>query len=217
MNYYLEITLLPDAETNLGFLWQKTFQQVHFALVEHGYDSERKLKHGDRKILRNSKIAVSFPEYRNHSFPLGSKLRLFAQTKAELEKINIQFWLKRLIDYASVADIAEVPSNALQVVFKQKRIKGAGRSVKSADKKQEHLIKNFGTDFDPNYEKLNAPKPFEKTNLPFIQIESQTTKKTGERGLFKIFIEKYESENGHYGQYDCYGLALNNTATIPWF
>ncbi|MCO4790206.1 type I-F CRISPR-associated endoribonuclease Cas6/Csy4, partial [Vibrio cholerae] len=35
MNYYQEITLLPDADIALGFLWQNVFQQVHIALVEH--------------------------------------------------------------------------------------------------------------------------------------------------------------------------------------
>ncbi|MFA0280003.1 type I-F CRISPR-associated endoribonuclease Cas6/Csy4, partial [Vibrio sp. 10N.222.55.F8] len=51
MNYYQEITLLPDAEISLGFIWQNVFQQVHIALV-------------DNKVAANqSAIAVGFPEY----------------------------------------------------------------------------------------------------------------------------------------------------------
>ena len=69
MNYYQDITLLPDAEANIGFLWEKVFQQVHLALVE------KKNPHG------KSGIAVSFPGYGNKGFPLGNKLRLLAPTQ----------------------------------------------------------------------------------------------------------------------------------------
>jgi len=217
MKYYLDITLLPDSEITLGFIWFKVYQQVHIAFAEHGYESERKLKHGDAKILKNSKIAVSFPEYQAHSFPLGSKLRLFAQTQFELEKLNIQTWLNRLTDYISVGEIEKVPSDAVQVVFKQKRIKGVNRLKKSLQKKRDHLIKKFGEDFNPNHEKLNLSKSFKKTELPFIQIESQTSKKAGDRGFFKIFIEKLEPVKSLHDGYDCYGLALSPNATVPWF
>ena len=51
MNYYVELQLLPDDEINIGFLWQKVYQQVHIALVEN-------------KVAENeSAIAVSFPRY----------------------------------------------------------------------------------------------------------------------------------------------------------
>lgn len=52
MDYYQDITLLPDAEVNLGFLWQKVFQQVHIALVEHKVADNR------------SAIALSIPKYK---------------------------------------------------------------------------------------------------------------------------------------------------------
>lgn len=223
MNYYIELQLLPNEETNLGFIWQKVFQQVHIALVEHGYESSRKLKHGDTKSLRNSNIAVSFPEYQNHAFPLGSKLRLFANTKVELANLNIHVWLNRLTDYVAVGEIDLVPQDATQVVFKQKRFKGEQRLAKSNQNKIEHLKKKFGDNFNPQYEKLSLPKKFEKSGLPFIQLESQETKRRdGGRGLFQIFIEKSECDvtsNSTLAasQYCCYGLALNSRATVPWF
>lgn len=77
MNYYQEITLLPDVEISLGFLWQNVFQQVHIVLVEH-------------KVAENqSAVAVGFPDYRNAKFLLGNKLRLFAKEQATLEKLSI--------------------------------------------------------------------------------------------------------------------------------
>ena len=223
MSHYIELQLLPSDEVNLGFIWQKVFQQVHIALVEHGYESERKLKHGNTKSLRNSNIAVSFPEYQNHAFPLGSKLRLFANTQAELEKLNIQAWLNRLTDYVNVEQINPVPQDATKVVFKQKRFKGEQRLAKSNQKKIEHLKEKFGSDFNPEYEKLSLPNKLDETRLPFIQLESQTTRKiTGSRGLFQIFIEKKEvgiqgGDKSGPSQYCCYGLALDETSTVPWF
>ena len=71
MKYYIDITLLPDAEANLGFLWQKVYQQIHLALAEN-------------KIGKNqSEIALSFPEYGNKAYPLGDKLRLLSQSEAQ--------------------------------------------------------------------------------------------------------------------------------------
>ncbi|MFT6209378.1 MAG: CRISPR-associated endonuclease Csy4, partial [Colwellia sp.] len=49
MKYYLDITLLPEADITLGFIWQKVYQQIHIALV-------------DNKIgMNESAIAVAFP------------------------------------------------------------------------------------------------------------------------------------------------------------
>lgn len=209
MNYYLDIQLrLPDAEANYGFIWQKVFQQVHFALVEHGYDSGRKLKHGDTKTLRNSKIAVSFPEYKNHPFPLGSKLRLYAQTEVELQKLAIEKWLNRLVDYLTIAEIQPVSAATKFVAFKQKRVKGEKRSAAAAKRKQDHLIKVFGENFNPEYANLNLNSVFEKIKLPFIQIESQTSKQKGEYKFFQIFIEPAEDLATDSLVFDCYGLRI---------
>ncbi len=77
MKYYLDITFLPDAEANLGFLWQKVYQQVHIALA-------------DNKIAKNeSAIAISFPGYNDKDFPLGNKLRLFSNMKVQPKKLHI--------------------------------------------------------------------------------------------------------------------------------
>ena len=69
MRFYCEITLLPNPEVNLNFLWSKVFQQIHLGLVEM-QDEQRRVP-----------IGISFPEYvigEKYSV-LGDKLRLFAQ------------------------------------------------------------------------------------------------------------------------------------------
>ena len=35
MNYYREITILPNADISFYFIWQKLYQQIHLALVEN--------------------------------------------------------------------------------------------------------------------------------------------------------------------------------------
>ena len=64
MNHYQEITLLPAIEVNLGFLWTKVYQQLHLALAEHKTNNNK------------STVGVSFPQYGQESFPLGSKFRV---------------------------------------------------------------------------------------------------------------------------------------------
>ena len=80
MKYYLDITLLPDTDITLGFIWQKIYQQVHIALV-------------DNKVGKNeSVIAVAFPQYGEGAFPLGNQLRLLAETEQQLQTLNIEQW-----------------------------------------------------------------------------------------------------------------------------
>lgn len=211
MNFYIELQLLPDQEVNLGYIWQKVFQQVHFALVEHGYETDRKLENkntGTVKRLKGSKVAVSFPEYQNHAFPLGSKLRLYAQTKAELEGLMIEKWLNRLVDYVAIAEIKPVSLATQFFVFKQKRVKGVKRLGGSVERKEKHLIKKFGENYSPQYPTLNLNTVFEKETLPFIQIESQTSKQRGADALFKIFIEPSGDVASDDLIFDCYGLRI---------
>ena len=88
MKYYQEIRLLADAEASLGFLWQKIYQQIHLALAEN--------KVGEHE----SAIGLSFPGYyvpkekgkkqQGKGFPLGDKIRLFANSKEELEKLELE-------------------------------------------------------------------------------------------------------------------------------
>ncbi|MBL6987684.1 MAG: type I-F CRISPR-associated endoribonuclease Cas6/Csy4, partial [Methylobacter sp.] len=106
MKHYCDITLLPDAEANLGFLWQKVYQQIHLALVEN--------KVGENHSL----VAVSFPEYGSKAFPLGNKLRLLAEEATWLEGLNLSKWLNRLSDYCHYTSIKPIPAVTEYAVFR---------------------------------------------------------------------------------------------------
>jgi len=197
MKYYLDITLLPDAEANLGFLWQKVYQQIHIVLA-------------DNKIAENqSAIAVSFPKYGDKEFPLGDKLRLLADQQALLEQLDIAKWLNRLTDYTHATSIKSVPSSVNEYAcFKRKAVKS---ELKRAVSLANHLSKPVEEVVKFRQDKgLN-----QNSKLPFIHMESQKPTETGQKNKFRLFIERHLYDSSVEGNFDCYGLS--KTATIPWF
>lgn len=200
MKYYLDITLLPDAEANLGFLWQKVFQQIHIALANN--------KVGDN----DSAVALSVVGYGDNIFPLGNKLRLLAETENYLQKLDTHRWLSRLSDYCHISSIKPVPADIKQYArFNRKNVKSI---EKKAQRRAEHLNKPYGEVLTF----LIAEGKSKQSKLPFINVESQDTKKRVEQGVscqFLLFIEQTIFDEAIKGKFDCYGLS--KTATVPWF
>lgn len=191
MKVYFDITLLPDAEANLGFLWQKVFTQVHLALVEN------KLPDG------NSAVAVSFPTYAGKDFPLGSKLRLMAGDEEELQDLNLPEALSRLTDYCHLSSIKSVPQTSFHANFWRIRFDSnierlARRRAKRKEISFEEALEHYAG-FDE-----------EQSKLPYIQIQSLSK---DER--FRLFVKKTELDEAVDGVFNCYGLS--KTATVPWF
>lgn len=116
MKFYLEITLLPNPEVGIHFLWSKVYQQIHLGLVEmqdnqgrvpigvafpgyvQGGHSRLPASHDTRTSLYIEKYGV-----------LGGKLRLFAEHEATLSQFNAGHWLARLSDYVHCTSIRPVP------------------------------------------------------------------------------------------------------------
>ncbi|MBL4584546.1 MAG: type I-F CRISPR-associated endoribonuclease Cas6/Csy4 [Pseudomonadales bacterium] len=192
MKYYLDITLLPDTEANIGFIWQKVYSQVHLALVD------KKLPNGQ------SAIAVSFPDYGAGAFPLGNKLRLFAATSEKLERLNLDEWLNRLRDYTHYTSIKEVPSSVEQhvrfrrVQFDTNIERLARRRAKRKNESMETALAHYSGFKD------------RQSKLPFVNIQSLSK---GER--FRLFIEREFLSQPVVGGFSCYGLST--AATVPWF
>ena len=102
MKVYQEITIIPDDDNAPYFLWSKLYNQLHIALADVANT------HGIRTI------GVAFPNYRyverdGKTFAtLGSRLRIFAPSCDELEKLNLAKWLDRLTDYVHIKAIADL-------------------------------------------------------------------------------------------------------------
>lgn len=217
MKYYLDITLLPEADITLGFIWQKVYQQVHIALVEN-------------KVAENeSEIAVSFPRYSTaksseHEFPLGNQLRLLANGEAQLVKLNIAKWLNRFEDYVHIKSIKPVPEKVTPVAFVRQHVKGEARIEKDMRSKAKRWAEKSGQPLDVCLRELEKSKPKANNNLPFIWLESQKTKQrdAGAAQKFPLFIKQVNLDQPQTGVFNCYGLSTNynnkgKLASIPQF
>ncbi|MDV2403893.1 type I-F CRISPR-associated endoribonuclease Cas6/Csy4 [Vibrio cholerae] len=212
MNFYIELQLLPDQEVNLGYIWQKVFQQVHIALVEHKVASNQSL------------VAVGFPDYRQAQFPLGSKLRLFAKEQVTLEKLDIHRWLTRLEDYVHIKGIKPVPNDVTYVSFVRKQVKSPERIERDMQQKAELWAAKSGKPLVECLVDLQQSKPTALCTLPFIYLHSQQTKlRTPEKNSkFPLFIQMQQQSTSQDGSFDCYGLSSKANgqsilATVPHF
>jgi CRISPR-associated endonuclease Csy4 len=194
MKYYLDITLLPDAEANLGFLWQKVYQQVHLALVEN-------------KIAENeSAIGISFPKYKESDFPLGDKLRLFSETQEQFKQLELKKWFNRLTDYTHCTSIKEVPKSINQFACFQRK-----QFDTNIARLARRRAKRKGESFEQSLKYLDGFVDKE-TKLPFINVKSLSGK-----SQFRMFI-KQEMMDREQSVFNCYGLSSQSKpATVPWF
>lgn len=192
MKYYREISLLPNADIALYFIWQKLFQQIHLALVEN--------KSADKA----SAIGVAFPGYNAVKFALGTKLRLFAENEQLLTQMQCEKWLNRLSDYVHLSSIKPVPEKVsdhacfMHIKLKGNKEKLARRRAKRKGETLQEALTHFANYKEP------------QSKLPFINITSLTN---GQK--FRLVIEKQTKEQPLAGSFSCYGLS--NTTTVPLF
>lgn len=213
MNYYQEIRLLPDAESSLGFIWQKVYQQIHIALA-------------DNKIGENhSAVALSIPGYVDskvgiRTFPLGDTLRLFAESEQALKELNIAKWLVRLEDYAQVKSIKPVPDDCRYACFTRKTVKGEKRILAKAKQMAEYKAGETGEPAEKWFKHYRQESATLSSHLPFVQINrSQSEQEQGKSG-FKLFIDMQMHDAPKNGKFNCYGLSYtadDTQATVPWF
>ncbi len=196
MKHYIEITMLPDPETPLYYLWSKVYQQIHLALVE------------SKLADSGSEIGAAFPGYqyeeKEGEYTLGNKLRLFASGKEALEKLNILKYLSRLLDYISITDIAEVPADvSKQVSFS--RVQSKSNIQRLARRK----AKREGISLIDSISALNGYQE-RYLNEPYIQLKSLSS---GHE--MRLFIRKLDQDSPVAGKFSTYGLSPS--ATVPWF
>jgi len=233
MKYYLDITLLPDDGCNLGFLWHKVYQQIHIGLADNGFLSDEivKTRSGKQERLKKSNIALSFPEYKTKGYPLGSVLRLFAETKMQLEALNVKTLLNRLTDYTHCKSIQTVDEAKVikHVCFKRKQFKSYDRIVKDIERRAEYLVEHKPEKYGDNIEEVTAilreksESYNDRESLPFINLMSLSSKPTAilpDKDRFLLFIEMENKETEINGVFTCYGLSRreeSEQASVPWF
>jgi len=212
MKFYIDITLLPDADIGVGFLWEKLYQQLHLALVEN-------------KISKHeSATALSFPKYGDKLFPLGDKLRLFSQSEEQLQQLDLGKWLNRLTDYTHHTSIREVPSNINKFVcFKRKQFKSVAKMKADIERRALYQSQKINRPIADIRRDLMMRGYDGKCTLPFVYMRSLFMDENtvpSSRNKFRLFIEKENAQQAQVGKFTCYGLSsrdLSKQATVPWF
>ena len=200
MQNYIEVTLIDSADFSPYELWSEVYRQLHIGLAE--------IKNSDNKV----NIGFSFPQYRFNVEKgvgfLGTKLRVFAKSKWDLEKLNIQKWLELLIDYVHITSIREVPENIKgYATYSRKQVKT------NAERLARHRVKRGDIGFDEAL--VRYSNVVTKTNFPYIEMKSLSTSDQQSEKRFKLFIEKQPAEKTETQVFSTYGLS--SVSSVPEF
>jgi len=191
MNYYQDITLLPDTEIGLHFVWEKVYRQIHLGLVEM-QDDNGKLP-----------IGIALPAYSADKHQLGNKLRLLAETENLLQRFNAQQWLNRLSDYAHITGIRNVPER-IQTHACYYRVQPKSSNARLARRK----AKRENTGIEQALAALeNTPE--QRSDAPYIWVKSQSS---GER--FRLFIGYVEVSESASKGFNAYGLSRQSSVPV---
>lgn len=195
MHYYQELTLIKDSEISPYFIWSKLYTQLHLAFVEKK-DANEQISYG-----------VSFPEYKTieargkQLMLLGSKLRVFANSLEELQKLNLDKWLERLTDYVHVKSPKKVENVTHYLTVNRYRPKAT----------KEKLARRFALRHSVTCEdaltRLEGYAAKHET-FPYIQQKSLS----GDRA-FSLCIKQQHVEKQNLGKFSTYGLSA--TSTVP--
>jgi CRISPR-associated endonuclease Csy4 len=199
MKYYIDITLLPSDDIGVHFLWSKLMMQVHLALVEIQDDQKQ------------VPIAVSFPKYQTKLNDklgfVGNKLRLLANDKNDLERLNLDKWLNRLEDYVHMKSIAEVPSDVIGYESFNRRCKSGSpdKHIKRRMQRHNETLEQAAAFFKG----YNMAK--EDRALPFIRMKSLHS---NNEFCMSIIRKEAELSNKHV-MFNTYGLSAEGV--LPKF
>lgn len=197
LTYYQELTILPDPEISSYFIWSKLFTQLHIALADV------------KNIHDINSIGISFPDYyfdnkNGKTSKLGSKLRIFAPSKDELEKLDLNKWLDRLTDYVHIKSIKEVGNQAKEyVVVRRYRFK-------NVEKQAEQYAKHKGISYKDALawclQHKQSSKPY-----PFINLKSETNEQN-----YKLSITQEAVDSPTQGDFNQYGMNnASGNSTVP--
>lgn len=194
MRFYLEITLLPNPEVGINFLWSKVFQQIHLGLVEIQDEQAR------------VPIGLSFPDYvtgEKYSV-LGGKLRLFAKDEATLSRFNINKWLSRLSDYVHCTSIRPVPEKLTGYATYQRE-----QPKTNKERLARRYAKRHNIDYDTALSCYSSVA-HQTITTPFIRLKSLSSDKA-----FCLWIKKTVVTEPSGTTFSSYGLSA--VSSVPEF
>ena len=190
MEYYREITLLPDAEVPLYFLWTKVYSRLHRAFV-------------DRKNKFGTVYAVSFPEYKEKY--LGTKVRIMTAREEDLEALALPEVLKTLSDYVHCTGVRPIPERKITGYAVYSRYQPEN-SVPA--KARRYVRRHGGISYEEAASFFKRKEP--DTAPPYITLKSATN-----RHRYPLFIKKEMTEFSGEDEFNTFGLSRNSA--VPEF
>ncbi len=200
MKYYVDITLLPDVDIHLYFLWSKVYQQLHLALVEQ------------QDATGSVRVGVAFPGYRfeeTHK-TLGQRLRLCAETEADLAELKLAEWLARLSDYVHLTSIRPVPDKVDGFAcFKRVQIKS------NLERLAKRKARRLGIAVSTALESFGDKKE-RMSQAPFIRLGSLSSGHS-----FRLMVTRQlmaPEDSAHPLRFSTYGLSSEErVGAVPLF
>ena len=188
MQYYRELTMIPNSEIPVNVILSKVYQQIHLAFVSSTNDGK-------------VSFGVSFPEY-SLKGP-GKKIRIFAKDENALKDLDLDKWLKRLQDYVHITHIRPL----------HQKVKGYSlyhrcHVENTRETKARRYAERHGISYEEAYELF--PETHNVYNYPYIRMKSLSS-----GNPFCLFIKRIDAKEVQEGDFSSYGLS--NIATVPEF
>lgn len=150
MDYYIDITVLPDPEFKESVLINALYAKLHRALGKHS----------------EGKIGVSFPQFKKN---LGPLLRLHGNER-KLGELMASNWLAGMRDYTKTANCQPVPTPTQYRTVKRVQAKSAH------NKRQRSIAKGW---LSEEQARETIPDTQQKhLKLPYAQIRSLSNRHT---------------------------------------
>lgn len=197
MYYFIELSLIPDESVPTGFVMGKVMDVLHLCFVNL------------QKEIGHNPVGLSFPEYRYDPEAkgetkgcLGTKIRLYAQTEAHLEALNLKQQLRRFEDYVHVRATREDEAKLGFACFKRVQCRS------SAERLARRRMDYVGESLEQAKQHFQSFAE-QKTDLPFAHLHSQSSEQA-----FRLFIAKQPvAEPSAVWQFSSYGLSA--TVGVP--
>jgi CRISPR-associated endonuclease Csy4 len=190
MKFYQEITLIPDAEVPLYFLWTKVYTRLHTAFA-------------DQKNKYGTVYAVSFPEYNERS--LGTKVRILALKEEDLKTLNLSEALKVFADYVHLTRIRPIPEGRIKGYAVYSRYQPENSLL---GKIRRYVSRHDGISYEQASDLIR--RKADEAGLPYITLKSATN---GQR--YPLFIRKKDAQQTGEPEFNTFGLSRHSS--VPEF
>lgn len=185
--HYVDLTVVPDAETGVAPLLGALYDRLHRTLAQQQLDG----------------IGVSFPQYSVIPRNIGDTLRLHG-SEAALKSFIADDWLRGLRDHVRSPGVAAVPVDALHRAVRRRQFKS------NVERLRRRRMKRKGETAEQAARAI-PDSAAEKPTMPYVHLRSLSTGQP-----FCLFIElgplQPEAASGRFNTY-----GLSEGSTIPWF